>query len=574
MKHTLFYLCILLLAFIFTLPWHQGLPLGDDYIGAAYQFLKGNWDIYNNYYANRIGSFLPYAIGISLLGISEWLNYITTGIYIGLLVMVYLVLKKTDKKVALVATTLLSVSTVMHQNAVVVSSDMTTALTTNALVLIYYYFRFHAKLSKEKETQWGIITAVTFFTALLVKTSVVFYLPVLAWFFFKDYQSGLRNYYWEIFAMGSVFLGLILLVAYWIKTGDAFFRVSQTKLLLSANEYNYASSDWKTIINRLTWQPFRFLLENYSFGTLLLLSSLQIFSISKSSSDEQKFFKVLQIGTLGMWWFGSQGLTNYNPVALTHRLWLPLLVPMAINSAFFICRVIKGVFSQKTFKYIFFISVSFTALSAISLYSTYQSFSQIGIPHPRVLIIFVWYILYASITILSLYANQFFLKKPFHYLQNIQKIFFLLIIIPFLFANTYYLIQMGKNKFNGVKNNFESEKEIFLYTLNLRPDRIITDYNLYCFYYVYTLDLNNKLPVVDYNNVNPDSLLIGDYMLLSKIRQYVFEKNLTQPLTYTKGNFTIPTFVRQPQDYCFELIKENKSNKLYRFNGGEKCYEP
>jgi len=122
-----------------------------------------------------------------------------------------------------------------------------------------------------------------------------------------------------------------------------------------------------------------------------------------------------------------------------------------------------------------------------------------------------------------------------------------------------------KNK--GIKNGYETEKEMVQYALSLKPTLLITDYRIALYYYAYSMDMNKKLPIVNYNHVALDSVKAGDYLLLNPERQTWFEKNIPVTFTYTKGHYDVAEFVKNPEKHGFVLINENETDRLYKFQG-------
>ena len=81
------------------------------------------------------------------------------------------------------------------------------------------------------------------------------------------------------------------------------------------------------------------------------------------------------------------------------------------------------------------------------------------------------------------------------------------------------------------------------------------------------LESNPVLPFVDYNDTPLDSIKKGDYLILNPERQLWFEKNVNVTLTYTKANYQIASYVFHPEQNGFVLIRENETDRLYRYVG-------
>jgi len=131
-------LCVSVL--VFTIPFHRGFTVGDcaDYLSAANELLHGNWDIIHNFYANRVGTFLPYAIGIQIFGFSTWVTWITTFQFLVLLTIVYITIKPFSASIALMSSVMLGTAPILLQNASVVMGDMASTLFANGAVLLLF----------------------------------------------------------------------------------------------------------------------------------------------------------------------------------------------------------------------------------------------------------------------------------------------------------------------------------------------------------------------------------------------------------------------------------------------------
>ena len=107
------------------------------------------------------------------------------------------------------------------------------------------------------------------------------------------------------------------------------------------------------------------------------------------------------------------------------------------------------------------------------------------------------------------------------------------------------------------------------YALSLHPHLLLTDYHLANFYYAYTLNMNERLNIVDYNKVPFDSIKKGDYLLLNPERQIGYGENINVTFIYTKADYHIAGFVNNPEQHGFILVRQNTTNRLYRFEGGD-----
>lgn len=550
---------LLPLAAILTLPWHNGFAMGDDYLGPAHQLLKGNIDL-STCWSNRIGTYLPYALGMKLFGLGTWLTSITTLEYILLLVSVYLVIGKYDKSIAFIAAFLLGVSPLMHQYAGIIMGDMAATFTANLVMLAYFYYTFYVSKKESTSKKWGILIALLVVVSFLVKESVVFYMPVLLGLFWLERKEQDSKIFFRYFLFTSVISAIVFMAFYGYKTGSPLHRLYILETGPSENDSNYAFASWHTILNRITWQPFQLIVENYSFGCLFFLSGLQLL-IPSPNNRPQQFFKWFGLGTLAMWWFGTQGVSSYNPLALVHRIWMPLMVPMAINSAFLIHRIMSGSLSASERKKITAATLLFLLLTYISLWFSHLSYLALPVlAEPQFVSMAIWYTIIGVAMLFSIYTDTLVDIIP-----PVRTMLFCILIVPLVNGTVQLtLARIGQLK-NHIKTEYDWEKEMIQYVLSLKPSLIITDPRLKHFYYTYTMNMDKKLPFEDYNHVVPDSLKEGDYMLLNLNRQLSDINNITSTLTFTRADNKLPSFVINPKQHGFVLIKENEADKLYRY---------
>ena len=553
-RYNIAFILLLLAVVFFALPWHQGFTVGDcgDYLNAANQLLHGNWDIQNNFYANRIGTYLPYAIGMKLFGFGTWLTLITTIEFLLLLSVIYYTVKRYNTSIAFMACSLLGTSAIMLQNASVVMGDMASTLCCNAMVLCYFYFTFYAGQKQTNQKRWGISVAALFFLSFLVKESVVFFLPFMLWQYFKSRKNETQKIFWK-YAFGTiVLLVLTLLLAYLIKTGNPFYRIIAVETGPTSSDCNYVNASWLTILNRITWQPFQFLTQNYTFSFLLLLSFLQLFQYRKDASIQEKFFQHYFIFSIAMWWMGSQSLTSYNPVSLVHRIWLPLLVPMAINASFFITALRKGTTTNPIYSVLFiFVFLLFTFWS---LFISIGIYANSNIEQTSAFIsIAVRDTILGSVVIFSLYKSKLF---------TTTSIMGYLLFIAIIIFPVKSCLESVLWRYLNFKSKYSLQKEMLDYATSYKPKSILTDYWILKGYPIY-LGFDKKFHFVNYTEV--DTFSNNTYLLLNKITQFELEKNINETRIFTKAKNKIPDFVLQPTKHGFILIKENETNLLYRY---------
>lgn len=551
--YTILFFLLLPIVVLFTLPFRQGFTAGDcgDYLCAANQLNHGNWDILHNFYATRIGTYLPYALGMKLFGFGTWLTWLTTIELILLLVLVYLSLRKVNPSIALLSSILLGTAPIVLQYSSMAMGDIASTLCSNAVILIIFYFRFYIQKTKTNAIIWGIATAMAFFTAFLVKESVVFFVPFILFNYWQTRKDLPYRPYWKYTIVTLTMLLTLLLIAYWVKTGNPFYKIMAVENGPTASDCNYAGTGWPSILNRVTWQPFQFITENFTFSFLFLFATLQAFQYRSDSSAHEKFFQHYYMMSIAMWWFGSQGITAYNPVSLVHRVWLPILVPMSLNASFFISNLYNNRFSNVKHK-IAFQSLVFLTLTITSLFFSFYKFQKLGIEmYSTFKSIAIGYLMFVVLIIPSVCTTKY---------KKMANVFLITSIIALLLKSEFEAIVWRSL---NPKSTYSSQKETINSLLALNPRIILTDYWIAKDYYIYT-GFEKQLPFIHYN----DSCLFDNdtYLLLNKTTQTELVKNINETRTFTSAKNQIPDFVLNPYKFHFTLIIENETNQVFRYS--------
>jgi hypothetical protein len=87
-------------------------------------------------------------------------------------------------------------------------------------------------------------------------------------------------------------------------------------------------------------------------------------------------------------------------------------------------------------------------------------------------------------------------------------------MLPFLIDSSKHISWWMDKKRNGVKDAYDSEKEMVEYLCSLPSKPILADHWMPLGYVIYT-DFEKKLSVIDYNSVN--TLPSSAYLLLHKL---------------------------------------------------------
>lgn len=554
---------IICLVILFSYPYHQGISPFDsgDYLKCAVNLLHGHWDI-TNFYSHRVGTYLPIALTIKLFGFSPQITWVSAAELALFILALFVLLRKYNPYAALVTCALVG----FLPDIVVMSGqllgDVLTMATTNLCILWIWYAR------DTKKTTWqllsGITLAILWYIAFLVKESAFFYLIPILVFFILDFKDKRNRKFWLGTITTAVLLGVFYLWFYYVKTGDILYRLHAVEAGPNVSESNYSDAPFFEILQRLTFQPLKFLTENFSYFAVLLAGLIQLFS--KPKNENEKFFNLFLITVLACWWFGTQSLTQWNPVALISRLWLPVLVPLCINSAVTLYHISIGEADRYRNNYTkaVLIILGVTALSIPFLNSGNVFWQQ----NPFV------FLAPRAVTLLAFYAIIFqpqFIQTAFDYLR--KNIAWIIIIGAF----GYYNIKVTNSMGNG-NSDFQAEKEILKYIeTRQKTSLIIVETALYRNHGIYTGFADNtdlKYTFIDWQNVDSNqvqksSLTQPVYFMINDNRLWYYKNTYTEPLYYAptarkKLSNQIPYYFLHLNNK-WKLIKHNTRVSLYLY---------
>jgi hypothetical protein len=122
---------------------------------------------------------------------------------------------------------------------------------------------------------------------------------------------------------------------FYLAIGEPFHKFRMANNAIAQYSLDTLEKTWKTweqltakdLLYRYTLQPFTFFILDYTMGLLGMLSLFFLWHYRKFSNG---FWGLYLIIPLVVWWFFPQRLDPFYPMRLTYRLWLPLMVPLAI----------------------------------------------------------------------------------------------------------------------------------------------------------------------------------------------------------------------------------------------------
>lgn len=570
-KNHLGFLAIVLLTIVIAYPYQQGISPFDpgDYARCAVQFLRGEWN-FQNFYCNRIGTYLPVALAIKLFGFDGYyLTWVTVFELVMLMAVIYFSLRRYSREISLIACMLIGFSPVMLELSGTLFGDIMAALTSNLCILWIWHIRYISP--GPKQLVGGALLAFLWFFAFATKESAVYYLLPMLVFFIYDFRSKQFKRFWYAAITAGVVAGAVFLLIYVLKTGDILYRLRIVEEGPNVGRDTYLLSSWRIILTRITVLPVKFLFEQYSFFVLFLPSLLFLFN--RSASNKEWFFKVYLISLLAMWWLGSQSFRTWIPVLLIDRLWLPVLVPMAISAAHVYYSVGKGsVTGLATWRSKVILAIAAMLIVITGFMYDYElSPYKITLPEFIALRLMLLIFLFAAIFHRETAKNA--IRRLLEFSLRYKHYFFVMLVffISVIYFNTNVIILRGSPK----DNNYHSEKEMIDFVLESGPhSNIVCDkalYNNYGIYFGFDPDADHRIHFLDWSAA--DSLQLIElakkqpvYLLVTKDRLQWFVKNNSLTGDWYPQNFgrsSIPSFVLNP-DLNWEKVRSNSRSTLYR----------
>lgn len=545
------FVLLLIAVVIFSIPCHPGIGPDDPatIVKYAHQLqTTAHLPIDNTNASHRVGVYGVYALFVDLVKPVKYLTLVTTGIFLAMLVFLYFILRGYNQNIAFFVCASLGLAKVVLQEACVVMGDVITTFATNAPLLIYFSIRFKTNVNNKSIKFYGLFAGLFFIWAFLAKESIAFYLPLVGVLIFHDWKNTSLRKFW-IYTTGT-FLGLfgLILVWYFLKTGNPFFR-----FLIVNNSDSDIIPSVPELLMRLTYQPFQMLVENYETGLLALLALIQI--LRKDLSAQEEFFRQYLVFTLAMWWFSTMSLSYWKVVPLVPRLWMPMMIPLAINAACGAYYIATASLSSLSKKQISLTIAAFWVVALLLLRLSYNEYLLNAIPQ----FFFKTFIHYTLISGFLIFCIWF---PPFQ-TNTIKQAQGLIIICACLFFQLSYQV------FNfwwwlqtpDKRTEYDVEKDAIERIEKNHPEgRTLVNRTLAANYEIYT-DFK-PLTLTPYNIILPNELKAGDYLLVDKhlvTNGYTGAESVHQKQIID----SIPAFITNPPLFGFKKTWENRRHVIW-----------
>jgi len=536
------FICILLGTAIISIPFHNGLTLWDEgsYVHLGLRLAQGTpISMTEGVFANRIGTYGIAAVIIKIFGFNEHITWGFTAFFFLLLTGIYFCLVEQDKKIAWSTVLILGTSPILIQESSRVMSDVIGGITASAPILIYYYF---LKNQKWGPLRMGIIAGLIFSFSVITRESFVFIIPATVWIAF----TAARKDFWIATCGTIAIIGAFIFAEYWAH-GDPFIRCKLLSTGPLADDCGYAMVGTLGKLKRMTYQPFQFLTENYSYGILLLIAGLNFFGPTKK---DDKLIKPYLLVTLAFFWLYPETIKHWNPVALSPRLWIPLIIPLTLNAAYGIAKI-DTIASKHKKSATVFILLFLICTFIVLLVSRYEHISR-GIPEFSRLL-FLTYLAISGILITVIWMRRITVRRTLITLTVVLS------QLTALFAGRI----IGSNGQNA--ENFSCEKQVLISIAKKARGgaTIITDQALatnFCIYGSFP-----TIRFVNFETISVDALAKQRrpvFLYLNAQRLNILRNNINETETYTVATFLkLPPYVEKP-DQFFRCIDSTSQYRV------------
>lgn len=583
---TLFFILLALVPVI-AIPWQEGIEFCDSasYVYHAKQFLTTYSIDYWNLFSTRVMAWLPYSVYIYFFGVNDSITWVATLEFCILLCAIYYSLRNYDQVVALYSVILLGFSTLMIRESTVAMGDMMLTLMVNLPVLIYW--RFIKNEAYPKTSTWGLVAGICWVLAFYTKEVAAYYLALCLWFTIIAYRQKLQAdlRFWQFFWSVVIIAGLASAGYFYFQTGDAFqkLRRANENIIYTADSLGQAWRTWDELAYRLTFQPVFFLVYEYTIGLLMLLA---VFYHVQNGKSRNEFWRWYLIVPLAIWWIFPLNLNPYYPMWLIHRLWLPLMVPLAISaghgmkifvirSESRLARIILAAagISLIIISYVFFGYEDLRNQKRVLYYSVVALFliialferSQDKISNGRKVITFIALFLaiflhesnmFPGWKLMTLFAIlvAILIHESNRLLPGLRYLALFIVLLPYFYDHINRIHWNKDSEYNQVKALVEVIKKKDDSPVVLAPS---------CFVEFTKLYDDKDLLLIAYENVERYDTLHDVFLIIDKNLiglKYAPRTNASAFLAIENIRYHVET---QPAELGFKLMEENKRYQIY-----------
>lgn len=311
-------------------------PLSDDYWYSfhAHDLLTQPFHLSSNHFQNRLGVYVPVSILFNYFGINPYtISLWPLIISVFSISIVFLFVEKLlNTTVAFISSFLISTNILQMTYSIALFPDLIVSFYCIAIVLLFYYGRER----KPKQVIYPILINVLLIIGFLTKETILLIGPFILIVLIYDLYRKRNILFWK----RTLFLGFCSLVflslMYYLITGDAFHRIRlmvdfvDHKMMRPAIE-EQITSIWSSNI-------FRWFNNELGYIFLLLFSIPAFFTLKQEKLNSFKTYIAAYSILLLIEYIVLFHTKKYGVVIMCDRMWMLLIAPLSILSAYFIFK--------------------------------------------------------------------------------------------------------------------------------------------------------------------------------------------------------------------------------------------
>lgn len=385
-------------------------PLSDDFLYSfhAHKFLTGSFHLSYNHFQNRLGVYLPVSLFFNYFGISPYtISLWPLIVSIFSIVIVFLFVDKIlHTSLAFISSFVISTNILQITYSIALFPDLIVSFYCIAIILILYYGREH----KQEQILYPILINILLLIGFLTKETILLIGPFVFIVLIYDLYLKRNILFWKrTFFVGLFSLGFLFLM-YYLITGDAFHRI---RSMVYFADHKMMGPGIEQQITSM-WSSNIFLWFNNELGYifLLLFSIPTFFTLKQENLNSFKTYIAIYTILLLIEYIILFHTKKYGVVIMCDRMWMLLIAPFSILSAYFIFKAEN--------KFYIVLAILFTLLAITNYYF-------INLNRALLFVMFLFAI-----------VCSFYLKKLNNKWSLILLVPFLVLCIYFIYRNSNY----------------------------------------------------------------------------------------------------------------------------------------
>lgn len=330
------FVLVILANHVFGYLGHYG---WDDmhYAEMANDVLQGTIQ-YNDHYFYRWPTVFLTALSYKIFGINDFASALPAmGISIGILGLVFSVLKRYSNFILFVGLSLITLSNWFLFYTDKLMPDIFVAFFILAAVTVIYRYKYIENEAHPKK--YALLLALSLLFGFLAKETIVLFLPVLAYLFVVDVFVAKKRTFW-LYAVGFT-LGLFVLyfLLLFALSGNAFIRFKAILGNRYSSECSYHELPVIFVIKRIAYEFYQMCINSGMFISILLILPILVTKKQKNVwmlTHETYFFAVVGFILVLSSNFMSISYSEYIPMCIDPRHYLFIYPITAIAAAFVI----------------------------------------------------------------------------------------------------------------------------------------------------------------------------------------------------------------------------------------------